>query len=88
MRWSMNASCEAATLAGLVHICACGTGPNEREGTEGAVGGALVCEERLVCHQPEVRLVLTVLRKAVHPLVAGGGGALSPFCAETKTEGT
>jgi hypothetical protein len=49
MRWSMNASCEAEALGGLVHICACGTGPNEREGAEGAA---------------------------------------SPFCAETKTEGT
>jgi hypothetical protein len=49
---------------------------------EGAVAGALVCEERLVCHQPEVRLVLTLflLRKAVHPSVAGGG-AQSLFCA-------
>jgi hypothetical protein len=55
---------------------------------EGAVAGALVCEERLVCHQPEMRLVLTLLRKAVHPSVGGGGGAASPFCAETKTEGT
>jgi hypothetical protein len=47
---------------------------------EGTVAGALVCEERLVCHQPEVRLVLTLLRKAVHPSVAGGG-APSLFCA-------
>jgi hypothetical protein len=85
----MNSSCEAATLAGLVHICACGTGPNERKGAEGAVGGALVCEEMLVFDPPElVRLVLTVLRKTVDPSAGGGGGAASPFCAETKTEGT
>jgi hypothetical protein len=81
---SVSNEAEGAECKGHVAAGAVMSVSNE---VEGAQGEAPVYEEILVFDSPEMRLVLTVLRKTVDPAV-GGGGATTPFWAETKTKGT